>query len=435
MKTPALFALAFVTVPAALLAADWPQWRGPDRTNVSKETGLLKGWPEKGPSLAWTYDNAGAGYSGPAVVGDRLYTMGGRGETEYLFALDLTSSPPKEAWAVKLGPLFQWKGNKWNLGPSATPTVDDGLVYGLGGQGILVCVEAASGKERWRKSMAKDLAGEVNPIGGGLEEPTPLGWGYTWSPLVDGDNLICTPGGKQGNTAALNKKTGDVVWRSKSFTDQCSYASPVKAEVGGVPHYVVVTNQGVAGVAAKDGSLLWYVKREEPFDDIIGSTPVVNADHVFTTVGTSGGDCQLLKLTGEGGKVKAEQVYENRDLGVYIGGVVLVGGHLYGASDRGGWTCMDFKTGKVAWAARRKLEKGSVTAAEGKLYCLTEKEGLAVLVEATPEGYKESGRFQLPRQSKLRLSGGGIWTPPVLANGKLYLRDQELLFCYDVKGK
>src|SRR5215472_12362875 len=190
MNARSLFLLAGGLLALALPARadDWPQWRGPDRLGVAKEKGLLKKWPKEGPKLLWTCKDAGVGYSGPAVVGDRLFTMGDRGGTEYLFALDVANG--QEVWAAKIGPAFE--GTQWNAGPSATPTVDGGLVYGLGGQGILVCVDAARGTEVWHKDMTADLGGAVNPIGGG---PTTFAWGWNWSPLVDGDHLVCVPGG------------------------------------------------------------------------------------------------------------------------------------------------------------------------------------------------------------------------------------------------
>ena len=196
-----LLSAAFLVLAVTVVtAADWPQFRGPNRDGVSKETGLLQEWPKDGPRLLWTYDQAGLGYSGPSVVGDRLYTTGGRGDSEYVFALDLKAADGKvkELWSAKIGPLFTWKGNSWGIGPNVAPTVDGDVVYALGGFGDLVCVEAAGGKERWRTSLPRDLGGEVNPIGGGAENPTPLGWGYAMAPLVDGEQLICVPGGKRG---------------------------------------------------------------------------------------------------------------------------------------------------------------------------------------------------------------------------------------------
>lgn len=414
---------------------DWPQWRGPDRSGVSKETGLLKAWPKGGPKLLWTYKDAGLGYSQPAVVGDRIYTMGGRGDTEYVFALDADG---KEVWHTKVGPLFTFHGNKWGEGPRSTPTVDGDLVYALGGQGVLVCVKAADGTEVWRKDLPADLGADVNPIGG---SPEKTGWGFTWSPLVDGDRLVCVPGGKEGMVAALDRKTGKVLWRSTGLTDQATYSSPIVAEVGGVRQYVVMTYKGVAGVAATDGKLLWNYLRKPDYQDIVAVTPIFHDGCVFTTDGwgyKAGSD--LVRIEAKGGTFTAKKVYQNLDLANLVGNVVLVKEHVYGSSESKrtpGWVCLDFKTGKVAWSDVDALQElGSVTAAEGNLYCYGQDTGTLVLVEANPEKWTEKGRFTIPEPSKLRGAarpGARVWTPPVIANGRLYLRDQDLLFCYNIK--
>src|SRR5262249_38684348 len=310
-----LFGVACLGVLAPVIRAeDWPQFRGPQRDGVSRETGLRKEWPESGPPLLWTYTNAGLGYSGPAIVGDRLYMCGGRGNTEYVFALDLKNVADrtvKEAWSAKIGPLFTWKGNQWNMGPNATPTVSGERLYALGGFGDLVCVEKGTGKELWRKSMPRDLGGEVNPIGGGLEDPTPLGWGYAWAPLVDGERLICVPGGKQGLLAALDAKSGSVIWESKEVPDQASYSSPGASEIGGVRQYMQVTTAGVVGVAAKDGKRLWSYRRDPAYKDVVIATPVVHDSHIFSTVGFAQG-CDLIKLVPSGNEIAVEEVFSNK---------------------------------------------------------------------------------------------------------------------------
>jgi outer membrane protein assembly factor BamB len=422
-------------VISTLLGADWPQFRGPRRDGVSQETGLLKAWPSGGPPLMWSCTDLGIGYSGPAIVGDRLYISAGRGDAEYLLAFDLKHDGGKgikEVWSVKIGPLFTWKGNNWNAGPNATPTVDGELLYALGGRGDLVCVEVATGKERWRKNLPRDLGGEVNPIGGGLEDPTPLGWGYAGAPLVDGEQLVCVPGGKKGLLAALDKKTGRLLWQSREVTDQASYSSPLVVTIGSSKQYVQVTNGGIVGVAAQDGKKLWSYRREPAYDDVVIATPLFHDDYLFASVGFGQG-CDLIKLVPQGTGIKVEKVFSNKTVQNRDGGLVLVDGYIYGHSENLGWFCSEFQTGKTIWSARNKLGRGPVTYADGNLICCAEKGGAVALVEATPKGWNEKGRLQLPRESELRKPSGGLWTHPVVANGRLYIRDQELLYCFDVK--
>ena len=414
---------------------DWPQFRGPQRNGVSRETGLLKKWPKEGPKLLWTYKDAGVGYAGPAIVGDRLYLSGGRGADEFVFALDLKNvaeKTVKEVWSAKIGPLFQWKGNSWNAGPNVTPTVGGDLLYALGGKGDLVCVEVATGKEHWRKNLPADLGGEVNPIGGGLEQPTPLGWGYAGAPLIDGEHLICAPGGKKGLLAALDKKTGELVWQSKDVKEQTSYSSPIMVEVGGVKQYLQVTNAGIFGIAASDGKRLWSYQRQPAYDDVVIATPIFSDNHVFCTVGFQQGS-DLVKLIPKGEAITVEKVFSNKAVENRDGGVVLVEGHLYGHSENKGWFCQEFKSGKIVWSERENLGRGSITYADGNLYCCPEKGNVVVMIEATPKGWNEVGRLKLPGESKLRRPSGGMWTYPVIANGKLYLRDQELVYCYEIR--
>lgn len=429
-----LAAFLLMLLPAWCSADDWPQFRGPNRDGVSRETGLRKDWPAGGPALLWTYDKLGVGYSGPAVVGDRIYIGAGRGDSDFLVALDMKGASPQEVWATRIGPLFQWKGNTWNRGPNATPTVtkDSHMVYALGGFGDLVCVEAGEGKERWRKNLPRDLGGEVNPQGGGLEDPTPLGWGYSSAPLVDGDRLICVPGGKRGLLAALDKNKGTLIWQSKEVPEQASYSSPIAIEVGGTKQYVQVVSAGMVGVGREDGKRLWSYQRTPPYDDVVIATPVFSDNYLFATVGFQQG-CDLIKLTQGNGAVTADKIFSNKSIENRDGGVVLVAGHLYGHSENVGWFCQEFKTGKILWSERTKLGRGSVMFADGNLYWCAEKGGTVALVEASPSGWNEKGRFTLPRESKLHLPSSGLWTHPVIANGRLYIRDQELLFCYDLR--
>jgi outer membrane protein assembly factor BamB len=432
MKTLLNF-MALTIVVSAVQADDWPQFRGPNRDGVSKETGLLKSWPEGSPKLLWTYKDAGTGFSGPAIVGDVLYTMGARGDTDYVFALDLKANPLKEKWATKVGPTLIWRGNTWNKGPSATPTVAGGLVYALAGGGDMVCVDAENGSEKWRISLLKDLSGDVYNYGGAA--PKGAGWGFCGAPLVDGDNVIVMPGGPKGTLAALNAKTGAVVWRSEGLKEEATYASPVVAEIGGQRQCIVMVQDGVAGVATKDGRLLWRYQRSEPYGDIVASTPVVKDGYVYITACPAGGH-DLVKVAADGGTFKAEQVYGNKKIETTHGGVVLVGDNIYGCSGekRTKWFCQDFKTGKVRWQVEDPvIGKGSINYADGMLYLLGDSSAKVGLVEASPTAWKLISHFKLPAESQMRLSSGRVWTHPVIAHGKLYLRDQELLFCYEVK--
>jgi outer membrane protein assembly factor BamB len=414
----------------SLQSADWPQYRGPGRDDVSAETGLLSRWPPEGPALLWTFADAGIGYSGPAVFGDRLYTLGGRGDVEFLIAVDLKTGA--EAWAVPVGPLYQFEGNRWSAGPSATPAVAGGLVYALGGNGDLLCASAATGKEVWRRNLPKELEAQVNPIGGG---PKNLGWGFTGSPLVDGEQLVCLPGGPRGTVASLDRKTGRLIWQSAEVRDQAAYTSPMAADIDGVRQYVVLTNPGLFGVNARDGRLLWRAKRDVPFGTEVINTPLVQGFYIFTTVSAGNGGCEVVKVSRDGNAFKAESVYANKNLSNHHGNVIRVREHLFGHSDGRGWVCQTFMDGKNLWSEKGKLPAGSVAYADGHLYCFSEIDGTTALIEASPEGWQEAGRLRLPQQTKLRKPAGRLWTPPVVAGGRLYLRDQDLLFCFDVKKK
>jgi outer membrane protein assembly factor BamB len=409
MKKPlALCLVALLT--ACALGDSWPGWRGPNRTDISRETGLLKEWPAGGPKRLWVYKDAGSGYSGVAVVGGTLYTMGARSDTEYLIALNVKDGTQK--WAAEVGGCFEERrGN----GPRCTPTIDGEQVYALGGQGNLVCANVKDGKVVWKVSMS-DFGGR---------RPK---WGYTESVLIDGEKCVCTPGGGRGAVVALNKKTGKLIWQSKGFTQGAQYASIIAFNHNGQRQYAQLTMRKVVGLEAGTGAVLWT--GDFPGRTAVIPTPIYHDGCVFVTAGYNDG-CKLFKL-GQNG---ATEVYANNTMINHHGGVVLVGEHLYGHSAQGGWICQEFKTGKAVWNERRKLGKGSLTCAGGMLYLLAERDGQAALIEASPAGWKEHGRFKLQAQSEQRAAQGMIWTHPVVADGKLYLRDQELLSCYDVKAR
>jgi hypothetical protein len=425
MRIPS-FALVFL-LASFTLAADWPQYRGPNRDDVSPETGLLQSWPKDGPKLAWTFEAAGVGYSPVSVVGDRVYVTGGREEKEVLISLEMKPDAVKELWAAEIGETFRWKGNSWSAGPSATPTVDGDAIYALGGNGDLICVDKA-GKEQWRLNLPKDLDGQVNPIGGG---PKNLGWGFTASPLIDGGACVIAPGGPKGTLAALEKKSGKVIWRSTELTDQAAYTSPMPLTIGDVKQYVILTNQGLAGVAAKDGKLLWNHRRKPAYGTEVINTPLIKGEFIYTTIASGNGGCELVKIEKDGDAFKATRVYSNQNLSNHHGNVVLVGDHVFGSS-QGPWVYQDFKSGEVVWS-ERKFPGGAMTYADGRFYLFAENNGAAALVEATRDGWKEHGRMTMPKASMQRQKQGKVWAPPVVANGKLFLRDQELLFCFDIK--
>jgi outer membrane protein assembly factor BamB len=371
---------------------------------------LLKQWPDSGPKKLWVFDNAGLGYAGYSIVGGKLFTMGLRGDMEHLIAVDAGSG--KELWTTEIGPIYK---NRWGDGPRGTPTVDSGKVYAMSGQGYLICADAATGKEVWKVKMT-DFGGKIQ------------NWGYTESPLVDGDKVICTPGGPQGTLLALNKNTGRKIWQTSEWTDVAQYSSPIVVTHNGARQYIQLTMQTLAGVNATDGKVLW--QSPWPGKTAVIPTPIFKDGYVYIASGYGVG-CKLVKL--EPGH-RVTEVYSNTTMVNHHGGVILVGDHLYGYSDGArAWVCQDFKTGSEVWSSKN-LGKGAIHYADGMLYCLEENTGTLALIEASPKGWNEKGRFQLQPQTTRRSPQGKIWTHPVVINGKLYLRDQEYIVCYDVKG-
>jgi outer membrane protein assembly factor BamB len=392
---------------------DWPQWRGPNRDGHSPDVGLLKTWPAGGPRLVWKATDMGLGYATVSVVGERLFTMGDKGDANYLIALNRADGKP--LWTTKVGRAGApgWGGF---AGPRASPTVDHDLVFVVGQYGEVLCAEAATGRELWRKDYVKDF-------GGKLPE-----WGYSAMPLVDGQQVVFAPGGNRGDLVALDKKTGELLWQSKELTDSIHYSSTIVAQIGGVRQYVQLTDASVAGLAATDGRLLWRAPRKGV--TAVVPTPICHDGYVYVASGYGVG-CNLFKITASGGKFSAEEVYANKVMTNHHGGVVLVGSHLYGFADGKGWTCQDFLTGKAVWQEKSKLGKGSLVYADGMLYLRAEaKRGTVALIEATPDGYREKGRFDQPDRSEMN-----SWPHPVVIAGRLYLRDQDLLLCYDVGAK
>jgi outer membrane protein assembly factor BamB len=403
--------LAFCT----LLAADWPQWRGPERNGISQETGLLKEWPQAGPKLVWQLKDIGDGYSTPAVVGDRLYLISNKGmDNEYVHCL--STADGKEVWNTTIGKVGPNDGPQYP-GSRSTPTVDGERLYALGSDGDLVCLETASGKPIWKKNLQTDFGGKVGK------------WVYAESPLIDGDVLVCTPGGEEASLLALNKQTGAVIWKSVvPGGEQAAYSSVMIANAGGVKQYVQFLQNGLVGVDAKTGKFLWRYDNSAKSSPANISTPVVDGTLVYSA--TRGGGAGLVQLKPSGEGIEAHEIYLTPQLPTAIGGAVLLGENVYGTNTQG-LICADFATGKIKWQ-ERGIGAASLCYADGRLY-LHGENGDVALVEATPEEYREKGRFSPPSQPNRGKSRA--WAYPVVANGRLYIRDLGVLWCYDVSAK
>ena len=398
--------------------SDWPQWRGPQRDGVSQESGLLRQWPKEGPKLLWQMNDIGDGYSTPAVVGNRIYLMSNRGmENEFVQALSTQDGKP--IWTSRVGNVGSPNDFLYAKARS-TPTVDGDFIYALGSDGDLACLETRSGKILWQKNIKKEFGGK------------PGIWAYAESPLVDGAVVVVTPGGAEATMLALNKKTGAVIWKSAvPGGDPAAYASAIVVQAGGRKQYVQFLSKGIVGVDAKTGQFLWrYAEPVKGMAQMV--TPVARDGYVYGGAHGVGGG--VVRLKPEGGGVSAEQVYFARGLPNNIGGSVLVGDYLYGTAGAG-LVAVEFATGKVKWQAE-SIGSGSVAYADGHLY-LHGENGDVALVEATPEGYREKGRFTPPAQPKRNKLGPypeKAWTYPVIANGRLYIRDIWTLWAYDIKA-
>jgi outer membrane protein assembly factor BamB len=404
-KTLLSFAVLFLFLSiniVAQTAGDWPQWRGPNRDGISKETGLLKQWPADGPPLVWKAAGAGRGYSTMSIANGRIYTMGLRGDREYVIAFDVSTG--KEAWATAHGDVFR---NDRGDGPRGTPTVDGDRVYSLGGNGDLSSIDTKTGKIVWKMNVLTKWGGE-NP-----------NWGISESPLVIGEKLLVTAGGPGASVVALNKKDGALLWKSQS--DRAGYSSGMPLTIGTTTQVVFFTHQRAIGLDLKDGKLLWDYPRAA--NDVANvATPIVRGNRVFISsdYGTGAG---MVEIKADG---KAQEVYFTKEMRNHHSSSVLIGDYLYGFSSSI-LTAMRFDTGEVAWKDR-SVGKGSLVFADGNLYALSDN-GTVGLIEATPTGYREKGRFKIQQGSL------PTWTHPVVAGGRLYLRDQDTIYAYDVKEK
>lgn len=421
-----LLALA-IAVPALAAEPDWPQFRGPDRTGRSPDTGLLKHWPEGGPPVAWKAEGVGTGFASVAVVGDKVLTMGDADGRSHVYAVSREDG--RKLWAAEVGKAGEGGGYP---GSRSTPTVDEDRVYALGPHGELVCLQLADGKEVWKINLPKEYQG----AGGG--------WQYSESVLVDGDKVICTPGGKEVTMLALDKRTGKPVWKGRTPQgESAGYSSARVSNAGGVRQYVTLTSMGVASFAADSGELLWQFgtkvekdRDKKRFAHNTANIPTIvllpDPDRLFATAGYDRGGA-LIQIHSAGGKLVPEEVYWSNDLRNKHGGVIRVGDYLYGDQDDSGhlW-CAEVKTGDVRWT--RKNDKtgaggsASLCYADGMLY-VRYQNGFVTLVEADPKEYKLASAFKLPEAK------GNSWAHPVVIGGKFYLREQDVIWCFDVKAK
>jgi outer membrane protein assembly factor BamB len=400
----ALVILSLPTVVSNRARDDWPQWRGPNRDGRSMERGLLKKWPAAGPRLAWRATGVGEGYSSFASSNGRLITLGARGDREYVMAFDAATG--KQLWVTPHGRRF---GNDRGDGPRGTPTIDSDRIYAFGASGDLTVLDAASGKVHWTVNVIQKFGGSN------------ITWGLSESPLVLDDRILINAGGPQASIVAFNKKDGSVLWRSQS--DEAGYSSAVLHDLGAIREAIFFTGRRALGVDVSNGRLLWSYSQVANGTANI-ATPIVRGNRVFLS-SDYGTGAALLELTPSDSGVNAREVYFTRDMRNHHASSVLVGDYLYGFSSSI-LTAMRFDTGQVAWRDR-SVGKGSLVFADDRLYLLSEN-GVVGLAEASPDAYREHGRFQL-QTGQLP-----TWAHPVVSGGKLFLRDQDTISAYDVRG-
>jgi outer membrane protein assembly factor BamB len=393
----------------AVSADDWPQWRGPNRDNKCQETGLLQEWPEGGPPLAWKANGFGIGFSTVSVSDGIIYTMGDF-KDDGCYAIAVKEADGSPVWKTKVGKTSNYGGYP---GPRSTPTVDGGQVFVLSPDGDVACLDAKSGEKVWTVNYEQDFNGRpMSP------------WHYSESLLVDGNRVVGTPGGKDGGMIALDRNSGQQIWRTTDWPDVGGYSSIIIATIEGTRQYVQLAANSVVGVDPESGKVLWKADRKGKTAVI--PTPVVSDNIVFVTSGYGIG-CNGFRITKDGSIWNTEELYANKNITNHHGGVVLLNGHVFGSTG-GSFRCVDIRTGELTFQGR-SVGKGSTLYADGH-FILRSEGGPVALIEATPKELVEVSRFGQPDRSNRQ-----AWPHPVIANGKLYLRDQGLLLCYDVKKK
>jgi len=419
--SPARFALwqAILTAPKQ----GWPQWRGHNRDGKSPDKGLLKSWPAEGPKLLWKIKGMGQGWSNVSIGGGRIYTTGRKqasnpaeipetktvderpGKRLFMTAIDMRG---KVLWDKDITAAFI--GHHVYQGSRATPTYDNGNLYLVGGAGVLGCYDAKTGDAKWQRDIKKDFSSET------------MRWGFAESLLILGDLVIATPGGKSF-MVALDKSTGKTVWKSGPFS-AAHYSSPIHVVYKGVPMIVNGAAKGIVGVHAKTGKILWT------HDFASGNmanvpTPAFEDGYVFWSVGyNKGGICLELSVSGQ--DVKAAEAWRTHDIRTQYGGYVILDGYIYG-NNMYEWSCVELKTGKTLWKAEG-VKKGSISYADGMLYLYGIEKGQVALAPATTKELKLVGNFNVAGKGPSRAH-------PVIAGGRLYIRYDENLYCFDVRPK
>jgi len=385
----------------------WPRFHGPKHDNISPDTGLLKQWPENGPPLAWKFSECGKGYAGVAIADGLLYTAGDFGDVECLFALDLDG---QLAWKAENGKA--WKGAY--PGARTTPTYDDGVLYHMNPHGRLATFEAKTGKELWAVDFRKDYGAQ------------PGTWGLAESIVIDGDKVICAPGGEKARFAALDKKTGKLLWANTDFPEGAAYCTGVMATHKGVRQFITIMQRTLVGVEAESGRVLWTHPHTTQHCQNV-TMPVFFDGFVAASSGHGTGT-RVLKLADDSRSVT--ELWLGKELDNCHGGIALVDGYIYGHGCRlygRGFVCVEFETGKVMWA-EKALNKLSFTVADGLLYGTNER-AQVFLVDAKPTGCRVLSQFTIPKKTSEQ-----TLYHPVVCGGRLYLRHWDELFVYDVRA-
>lgn len=407
----------------SIATADWPQWRGANRDGHAAPQDLLHEWPEGGPNVKWEFAETGRGYSALAIADGRLYTMGTQDDGCYAFCLDAKTG--KEIWKSKFARADETNdyNRGWGGGPRSTPTVDGDQVFVLSDLGVLSALAKESGAVQWTTGFVHDHGGII---------PT---WGYSESPLVDGDRVMVTPGGTNF-MIGVDRQTGEKVWSSKGFDEGAQYVSIMRGKVGDKDYYVTATKNGLVGFDVATGEKLFSDSATANKVAVI-PTPILHGDLIYHTSAYGAGNT-LLKLSNGDDAINVQSVYalQGKTMENHHGGTVLVDGVIYGFTKANGgeWMAQKLETGEILWEEKvgRSNKSGSICYADGKLYCYSDKDGSVHLADADPSGWKPRGSLTLPKQTAFDREKGAIWAHPVVANQTLFIRDQELIYAFDI---